>query len=124
MFFGIFAIILALFARHFGGVLQVILYMFTLSFSNRPLFQAAMTLINLFGGPLSGMFLFGMLFPWANKPVSIASVECEPIQDTFSILGCHSWCSVVIRDTHLDMRRCSNRQTLSTASRPIRIWMF
>uniref|UniRef100_A0A914VIV3 Sodium-dependent multivitamin transporter n=1 Tax=Plectus sambesii TaxID=2011161 RepID=A0A914VIV3_9BILA len=55
--FGILAISLALVAQHLGGVLQ-----------------AAMTVINVFGGPLSGMFLFGMLFPWANKQGALAGV--------------------------------------------------
>jgi len=68
--FGIISVGLACLTQFLGGV-----------------FQAAITVVSAIGGPLSGLFLFGILFPWGNKQGALAGVTVSTLISVWICFG-------------------------------------
>jgi len=68
--FGIVSVGLACLTQFLGGV-----------------FQAAITVVSAIGGPLSGLFLFGILFPWGNKQGALAGVAVSTLISVWICFG-------------------------------------
>lgn len=59
---GLSSIGIACMAKYLGGVLQ-----------------ASMTVLSMLGGSLAGLFLFGMVWPWANRVGALAGVSASAL---------------------------------------------